>query len=128
MLELEAKTHLEVATREGAAKTTLAAAELQANTYLLQARTIDLVDEQLNVYASLATNKAVMLSDSNDREVNMMLLADSVLGEHAGHGESDQSMVAKLNMLKLAGHAYGLRSDTYVPPGGNAMDGRPPIL
>jgi hypothetical protein len=51
-------------------------------------------------------------------DFNMMLLADNVLtsngdGAHSTH----EGMLANLNMLRLASNAYGLRSDTYIPPG-----------
>ena len=157
--ELLAETHLKIATDEGIAQTTLAAAEERSNAHLLKARQIELTDKQLAVYEALASNDKILVSDSKDKgsfarpascvcatssppcrrctsfdvpsivasgcnassDFNMMLLADNVLtsngdGAHATH----EGMLANLTMLRLASNAYGLRGDTYIPPGNMA--------
>ena len=118
--QLEAKTALKVATDEGAAKTTLAAAEEKSNALLLKARQLELTEKQLGVYAALANNADVLVSDTHDKDVNMMLLADNVLhtSDAASAETTHGGMMANLNMLRLASNAYGLRQDTYIPATG----------
>ena len=65
--ELLAETHLKIATDEGIAQTTLAAAEERSNAHLLKARQIELTDKQLAVYEALASNDKILVSDSKDK-------------------------------------------------------------
>jgi len=81
---------------------------------LVDARKYAIRDKKLEVYARLAANESLVLSNSTDKETNMLLLADSVL-KAQGSNKSEAQIMADLNMLRLASHAYGLGSGTYIP-------------
>ena len=121
---LAAEAQLAVATNDGAAAEALAAAEKAADAHLAEARSFELQGRRLDVYEKLASNKGLVLSNSDDKNTNMMLLADNVLSSEGGGADrSNAKLMSELNMLRLAGHAYGLRSDTYVPDARAAIIG-----
>mmetsp|Transcript_20527 Transcript_20527/g.26710 ORF Transcript_20527/g.26710 Transcript_20527/m.26710 type:complete len:501 (-) Transcript_20527:57-1559(-) len=114
--ELKAETKFQIAELEGESKKAMANAEKESNNYLTKKREFQLREKQLNVYESFAKNSNVVLSNSKDKDFNMLMLADNVLasqGNKAGH----QGVISELNMLRLASNAYGLRKDTYIPEG-----------
>ena len=70
------------------------------------------------MYERLALNEDVVLSDSRDAEFNMLLLADNVLKKQAGADPTHASLLAELNMMRLASAAYGLgKGGAYIPEG-----------
>ena len=95
----------------------VAIAEENSNKVLLAARSMELTETELNVYEALAKNPDVVVSDSTEKDFNLMLLADSVLGgTKKGGATSHQAILANLNVLRLASTAYGLRDgQTYIP-------------
>jgi hypothetical protein len=106
----------------GEKKKCLADAEFESNQYLVKAREFQLRDKQLDVYERLALNEDVVLSDSKDAEFNMLLLADNVLKKQAGANPTHASLLAELNMMRLASTAYGLeKGGVYVPEGGASL-------
>ena len=98
----------------------LLALRQHSHALLLKARQLELTEKQLGVYAALANNADVLVSDTHDKDVNMMLLADNVLhtSDAASAETTHGGMMANLNMLRLASNAYGLRQDTYIPATG----------
>jgi hypothetical protein len=57
------------------------------------------------------------MSASADPNFNLLMLADNVLaGSNASGEEGHRSLMAELNVLRLAASAYGLRSgETFIP-------------
>mmetsp|Transcript_17332 Transcript_17332/g.61612 ORF Transcript_17332/g.61612 Transcript_17332/m.61612 type:complete len:341 (+) Transcript_17332:473-1495(+) len=109
---LVAETRAAVATLQGEAQTKLAAAEEAADALLSMARSLDLVEKRLDVYEALAANMDVVVSDSSDGEYNKLLLSDAVLRTHLeGANLTEAQLVAKLNVLRLASNAFGLRNE-----------------
>lgn len=101
----------------------IAEAEAKSNEYLLKARQFQVIDRQLDVYQSLVRNPATVVTDSVDKDFQQLLLADSVLsGQNGGQG-GHAAILSELNLMRLAGSAYGLRKDTYIPGkgGGGGM-------
>ena len=68
----------------------------------------------------LASNDEVTISDSAEKDVNMMLLADSVLASDSSEN-TEKGNLARLNMLRLATTAYGLTNTTYMPQALNTL-------
>jgi hypothetical protein len=121
---VQAETKLSIAQKRSEAAKILADAEERTNKVLLQARTTELTEKELKVYEALATNPDVVLSDSNEKEFNLMLLADSVLeGARSRGAESHHSILANLNMLRLATCAYGLKGEQPYIPDNSALAG-----
>ena len=69
---------------------------------------------------ALASNDEVTISDSAEKDVNMMLLADSVLASDSSEN-TEKGNLARLNMLRLATTAYGLTNTTYMPQALNTL-------
>lgn len=112
--EFKAEAHLSISRLKSEAKVLLSDAEFKSDERLVKSREWQLRNKQLDVYANLAENQEVVLSSSSDPDENRMLLADSILSNE-GQGQSQASVVAQLNLLRLAGHAYGLRQGNYIP-------------
>ena len=93
----------------------IAEAEAKSNEYLLKARQFQVIDRQLDVYQALVRNPATVVTDSVDKDFQQLLLADSVLSGQTGGQGGHASILSELNLMRLAGSAYGLRSDTYIP-------------
>jgi len=117
--EMEAEAELQIAQMDGEALKALAQAELRSNKHLQKAREFELTNKQLDIYHQLAQNPDLVVSASEDEKTNLMMMADSVLKSEQGK-DGDGSMLANLNMLRLASNAYGLRSDVYIPEGAAA--------
>ena len=122
--ELKAETQYTIKSKEGEAAKTMALAEEKSNKILLKAREIELTEKELAVYEALASNEEVTISDSAEKDVNMMLLADSVLAAD-GTEHTEKGNLARLNMLRLATTAYGLTNATYMPQAVNTLPVRP---
>ena len=122
--ELKAETQFTIASKEGEAAKTMALAEEKSNKILLKAREIELTEKELAVYGALASNDEVTISDSAEKDVNMMLLADSVLASDSSEN-TEKGNLARLNMLRLATTAYGLTNATYMPQAVNTLPVRP---
>ena len=118
--ELKAETQFTIASKEGEAAKTMALAEEKSNKILLKAREIELTEKELAVYEALASNDEVTISDSAEKDVNMMLLADSVLASDSSEN-TEKGNLARLNMLRLATTAYGLTNTTYMPQALNTL-------
>ena len=128
--ELEAQTKCDIAQAEGEATKAIADAEANSNGFLLKARQFELIDRHLDVYAALVNNPETIVTDSDDQDFNKLLLSDSILAAHgtggggggggggrgkSGGGSDHSALLGSLNVLRLAGSAYGMRSDTYIP-------------
>ena len=109
--KLRADTRSTVARNRGEAETKVAEAEERANKKLEKKRELDVIDKRLDVYEALANNPQVVVSDSSDAEHTRLLVSDSVLAANAGQYETDQDLVARLNVLRLASNALGMRSE-----------------
>lgn len=105
--ELTAQSKFTIAALVGEAKTTMAKAEKESNNYLTKKREFALRERKLDIYQAFAKNKNVVLSNSKDKEFNMLMLADNVLANQKSGGAHSR-VLAELNMLRLASGAYGL--------------------
>uniref|UniRef100_A0A7S3K4J6 Band 7 domain-containing protein n=1 Tax=Aureoumbra lagunensis TaxID=44058 RepID=A0A7S3K4J6_9STRA len=115
--KIRAETKLQIAKDLGAAKEILAQAEQKADTFLQVSREHELRRTRLNVYRKLANNGQLLVTNTENKDINMMLLADNILGSKAdGSVSTHESILAELNLLRLAANAYGLRENqTYIP-------------
>ena len=58
----------------------------------------------------VGSNPATVVTDSVDKDFQQLLLADSVLsGKSTAQGGGHASILSELNLMRLAGSAYGLR-------------------
>lgn len=109
--KLRAETRSTVARNRGEAETKVAEAEERANAKLQKKRELDVVDRRLGVYEALARNPRVVVSDSADAEHTRLLVSDSVLNANVGRYETEKDLVARLNVLRIASNALGMRSE-----------------
>ena len=115
--EVQAKAELDVARENAKATGVMAEAELKADAMLTTQREMELIDKKLDVYNSFVDNDGVVVSGSDEKEVNTLLLSDSVLNDK-NQNNSHNSIMAELNVLRLASSAYGLqKGGTYIPGG-----------
>ena len=80
----------------------VAIAEENSNKVLLAARSMELTETELNVYEALAKNPDVVVSDSTEKDFNLMLLADSVLGGTKKGGATSHQAIL-LETIQLPG-------------------------
>ena len=93
------------------AATTVAQAEKNANQALKKKRELDIDEKRLDVYQALASNKQVVVTDATDAESARLLVSDAVLQQHGGQQSSEAALVAKMNVLRVASNALGMRSE-----------------
>ena len=93
------------------AATTVAQAEKNANAALKKKRELDIDEKRLDVYQALASNKQVVVTDATDAESARLLVSDAVLQQHGGQQSSEAALVAKMNVLRVASNALGMRSE-----------------
>ena len=106
-----AKTEAAVAKNRAEAATTVAQAEKNANQALKKKRELDIDEKRLDVYQALASNGQVVVTDAADAESARLLVSDAVLMEHGGAQSSEAALVAKMNVLRVASNALGMRSE-----------------
>ena len=106
-----AKTEATVAHNRAEAATTVAQAEKNANAALKKKRELDIDEKRLDVYQALASNKQVVVTDATDAESARLLVSDAVLQQHGGQQSSEAALVAKMNVLRVASNALGMRSE-----------------
>ena len=106
-----AKTEATVAHNRAEAATTVAQAEKNANAALKKKRELDIDEKRLDVYQALASNKQVVVTDATDAESARLLASDAVLQQHGGQQSSEAALVAKMNVLRVASNALGMRSE-----------------
>jgi regulator of protease activity HflC (stomatin/prohibitin superfamily) len=120
--ETAAGAELEVTKCNANAQIIMSEAEAKADELLSSARELELIDARLGVYESLVKNKDVVISGSSDASLNSLLLSDSVLAGQT-RGKSHDSLLAELNVLRLASAAYGLEKATYIPDSDQKVSG-----
>mmetsp|Transcript_20526 Transcript_20526/g.26708 ORF Transcript_20526/g.26708 Transcript_20526/m.26708 type:complete len:554 (-) Transcript_20526:154-1815(-) len=119
--ELNAETKYQIAQLEGESKSIMANAEKDSDEYLIKKRQFELRDKYLKVYDSFATNPDVIISTSKETEFNMLMLSDNALDSIHQEGGFDEGkdkeefVRNELDRLRLAGSAYGLKTDTFIP-------------
>jgi hypothetical protein len=118
--ELKAETKLQVSRLNGEAMKIISKAEADSNQYLVIKRALEIREQKLDVYESFSSNKDVVLTSTDNKDFNMLMLADNVLETTANDEEDEDELHSGLNKLRLASNAYGLRGDTYIPQGTTA--------
>ena len=112
--ETSAEADLGVARHNAKGEITVAEAESAADKLLKTQRQLELVDRKLDVYASFVANQNVILSGSGDKDVNTLLLAGGLM-DGGVKNKSHEMLMAELNVLRLAGNAYGITNTAYIP-------------
>ncbi len=112
--ETSAEADLGVAKHNAKGEITVAEAESAADKLLMTQRQLELIDRRLDVYASFVDNQNVILSGSGDKDVNTLLLAGGLM-DGGEKNLSHEKLMAELNVLRLAGNAYGITNTAYIP-------------
>lgn len=119
--KMDAETKMAVVNDQGDAQRALADAEKRADAFLAPSRKFQLDDQRLATYKALASNPNLVLSDTRDKDTNLMLLSDAILKQNDdASGSDDAKLLAHLNLLRLAGLAYGLKADPAVLSGASS--------
>jgi regulator of protease activity HflC (stomatin/prohibitin superfamily) len=101
------------------AELVIADAEAKADELLETRRKLEIADAQLDTYEAFVRNKSVVISASKDVSLNKMLISDNVLADQAA-GKTHNTMLAELNVLRMASAAYGIDKNTYIPDNSNS--------
>lgn len=101
------------------AELVIADAEAKADELLETRRKLEIADAQLDTYEAFVRNKSVVISASKDVSLNKMLISDNVLADQAA-GKTHNTMLAELNVLRVASAAYGIDKNTYIPDNSNS--------
>lgn len=112
--ETSAEADLGVARHNAKGEITVAEAESAADKLLTTQRQLELIDRQLDVYASFVDNQNAILSGSGDKDVNTLLLTGGLM-DGGVKNKSHEMLMAELNVLRLAGNAYGITNTAYIP-------------
>jgi len=114
--EITAEADLEVAKHNARGKIVVAEAESEADKLLKTQRDLEIIDRKLDVYESFVNNNSVIISGSEDADINKLLLTNTMM-DGGIKNKSHEMLVAELNLMRLASNAYGLSNSSYIPEG-----------
>ena len=114
--EMTAEADLEVAKHNARGKIVVAEAESEADKLLKTQRDLEIIDRKLDVYESFVNNNSVIISGSEDADINKLLLTNTMM-DGGIKNKSHEMLVAELNLMRLASNAYGLSNSSYIPEG-----------